>query len=262
MSTAGTGGSAIVTGAGSPVGRAVVRRLAKAGVSLIACDTREADLADFASELKLQGRAIIALVADPAQRDGAERLAQAAMAEFGRIDSLVNGLDEESSGDWLGESPDGLAAGIGAGPERVLLAVRAVLPHMVAVGGGRIVNVVSSLGRYRSAWFRGTGEGESAVVRAGSESAVVGLTRQLAFELAPHRIRVNAVAAGWLRTPAGERAWQALTEREQGFVLDEISLKRLGEPDEIAAAVEFLATDQSRYVTGTTIDVNGGWWVS
>ncbi|MGH6904617.1 MAG: SDR family oxidoreductase [Geminicoccaceae bacterium] len=85
---------------------------------------------------------------------------------------------------------------------------------------------------------------------------------QLAFELAPHRIRVNVVAAGWIRLPAFEQAWQAVSAREQAFVLEGISLRRLGKPDEVAAAIEFPAREASRCVTGATIDVNGGWWVS
>lgn len=254
--------AAIVTAAGSAIGQAIVRRLSRVGMHLVICDDAATELAALASELRAKGGRVVTFVADLTEEGQATRLAEAATSEFGRIDALVNGLYPHDFGDWRKMSLGQLAASTGAGVQRTLNCTRAVVSPMIAGDGGRIVNVVSSLGRYRSAWFRNNAERGSAVLSAGTESAIVGLTRQLAFELAPHRIRVNAVAAGWIRTPASEQAWQALSPREQAFILEEISLRRLGEPDEVAAAIEFLASEASRYVTGTTIDVNGGWWVS
>jgi 3-oxoacyl-[acyl-carrier protein] reductase len=254
--------TAIVTEAGSAIGQAIVRRLNRAGMRLVICGDSATDLTALASELEADGNRVVAFVADLGDEDPAPRLAEAAISEFGRIDALVNGLAPHDPGDWQSLLPGQLACATGVGAQRTLQCIRAVIPHMIAGGGGRVVNLVSSLGRYRSAWFQSGTQGGSAVLQAGTESGIVGLTRQLAFELAPHRIGVNAVAAGWIRTPASEQAWQALTAREQAFVLEEISLRRLGEPDEVAAAVEFLVGEASRYVTGATIDVNGGWWVS
>jgi NAD(P)-dependent dehydrogenase (short-subunit alcohol dehydrogenase family) len=262
LSSGGVSAAAIVTAAASAIGQAVVRRLSRAGMSLVIGDGAAAELAALARALEAEGSRVVVLGADLADPGEAPRLAAAAISEFGRIDVLVTGLGQDDPGDWRDLSPGQLATASGAGAHRTLECIRAVIPHMIAGGGGRIVSVVSSLGRYRSAWFRSDAERGSAVLRASAESAIVGLTRQLAFELAPHRIRVNAVAAGWIRSPACAQAWQALSAREQAFVLEEISLRRLGEPDEVAAAIEFLASEASRYVTGTTIDVNGGWWVS
>jgi NAD(P)-dependent dehydrogenase (short-subunit alcohol dehydrogenase family) len=222
--------AAIVTAAGSAIGQAVVRRLNRAGMCLVICGDAAAEVAALARELDAEGKRVVAFVADRADDDQAPRLVQAAMSEFGRIDVLVNGLAPHGSGDWRSLPPGQLPAATGAGVQRTLQVIRAVVPHMIAGGGGRIVNLVSSLGRYRSAWFRSSAQDGSAVLQAGTESAIVGLTRQLAFELAPHRIGVNAVAAGWIRTPASEQVWQALTAREQAFVLEEISLRRLESP--------------------------------
>jgi 3-oxoacyl-[acyl-carrier protein] reductase len=254
--------TAIVTEAGSAIGQAVVRRLSRAGMCLVICDASATEIAALADELRAEGSRVVTLVADLADQDQAPWPAKTAMSEFGRIDALVNGLASHDPGDWQNMPPGRLATATGARAQRTLQRIRAVVPHMIAGGGGRIVNLVSSLGRYRSAWFQSSAQRESAVLQAGSESGIVGLTRQLAFELAPHRIRVNAVVAGWISTPASEVAWQALPAREQAFVLEEISLRRFGEPDEVAAVMEFLASESSRYVTGTAIDVNGGWWVS
>jgi 3-oxoacyl-[acyl-carrier protein] reductase len=127
--------------------------------------------------------------------------------------------------------------------------------------GGQIVHVASSIGRYRSAWFRGRSESASHVAQAAVEGALIGQTRQLAFELAPHRIRVNAVVHGWIRGIAPEPD-ETLSEREKEALMTEISLRRPGEPDEVAAVIAFLAGPASSYITGTVLDVNGGWWMS
>jgi 3-oxoacyl-[acyl-carrier protein] reductase len=138
---------------------------------------------------------------------------------------------------------------------------RAAVGAMSHGRGGRIIHVVSSIGRYRSAWFRGSRESGSQVSQAIVEGALIGQTRQLAFELARHRIRVNAVAHGWIRGIAPEPD-RTLSKREKEALLTEISLRRPGEPDEVAAVIAFLAGPASSYITGTVLDVNGGWWMS
>ena len=175
---------------------------------------------------------------------------------------LVNGLAGSNPIDWLIMPSKEFARRAEEGVKWPLLCARAVIPPMIAAKRGRIVNVVSALGRYRSAYFRLNGTHSSEVITAASDSALLGLTRQLAFELAPHHIRVNAVTVGLIRSPDTEATWRKLSTRQQMFLLEEISLKRFGEPDEVAAAIEFLAGEASSYVTGTGIDVNGGWWMS
>lgn len=114
---------------------------------------------------------------------------------------------------------------------------------------------------------RTAGEGEAAIAASLEmalllmSGALVAQTRQLAFELAPRRIRVNAVAHGWIRG-IGPEPDAALSEREKEALLTEISLRRPGEPAEVAAVITFLAGPASSYITGTILDVNGGWWVS
>jgi len=152
-------------------------------------------------------------------------------------------------------------ADVAAAVEAALRPSRMAVASMRHGRGGQIVHVASSTGRYRSAWFRGRFASGSHVAQAAIEGALIGQTRQLAFELAPRRIRVNSVVHGWIRGIAPEPD-ETLSEREKEVLMTEISLRRPGEPDEVAAVIAFLAGPASSYITGTVLDVNGGWWMS
>jgi 3-oxoacyl-[acyl-carrier protein] reductase len=162
-----------------------------------------------------------------------------------------------------------MTRGLRALPDRVAAALRwwaacvdGAVPALSRAGGGEIVSVVSSAGRYRAAYFEPDGDAASAALAAAVDSAILGLTRQLAVELAPRKIRVNAIAMGWIRTASSPFGATPPTDEDRALVLEEIPLGRPGEPDEVAAAIAFLASDASRYLTGEVLDVNGGWWMS
>ena len=139
---------------------------------------------------------------------------------------------------------------------------RSVAPIMRAQEYGKIVNVTFSAGRYRSSYFRTGSSFQAGSARASGQGGVLALTRELAFELAPDGIYVNAVVLGLIGTARVRREWESLSETERGYILAETALGRLGTPDEAAAVICFLASQRSSYVTGTGIDVNGGWWMS
>lgn len=187
--------------------------------------------------------------ADPAVEGEAQRLMKHVHAAFGRLDVLVNG----SSGSGVFDGRDG-AAVVTAWTACVEAAVPFLAPRR-----GAVVSIVSSAGRYRAEYFRPENRKASKAHEAMANGAILALSRQLAMELAPKGIRVNAVVAGLT-----EDSPQLLemTERERTFLLEEISLRRFGRAEEIASVVAFLASPASRYVTGDAIDVNGGWWMS
>lgn len=249
--------SAILFGAADPIGEAMARRLLRGGASATLCDGNEAELAALARRLDEAGAPVRAVVVDLRRPGDAERAVQAALAAFGSLEVLVNGLGATGAGAAL--PPGGTADTISAMP---LACMRAAIAPMAAAGGGRIVNLVSSAARYRSAYMRYASDRGGAETEAAVGGAVLAATRQLAFELASQRIRVNAVTVGLIRLPETERALARLTDRDRAFLMDELSMRRLGEPDEVAAVVAFLASEASSYLTGTTIDVNGGWWMS
>ncbi len=131
---------------------------------------------------------------------------------------------------------------------------RAVTPGMKARRRGSIVNISSGAGHSHSL----TGIQAYASAKAG----LIGFTRQTARELGPHGIRVNCVAPGFIRSnPASERQWEAMGEEGQRRLLEGIALRRLGQPEEIARAVVFFASNDATYVTGQTISVDGGHWM-
>jgi 3-oxoacyl-[acyl-carrier protein] reductase len=249
---------AIVTGAAGAVGAAVARRFSGEGARLLLAD----DDGDALERVRrdLRGGAS-AVAADPSAEPGARAIAAAALEQFGGIDVLVNaaGMAEEPPWDDAGAAAwDRRMRALAAAAR----CAEAVTPAMAARGRGRIVNVAASAGRYRSAWARPEGAAGRGVAAAAAGGGVLALTRELALELGPRGIAVNAVVPGWIETEASAREWERLAEGARRDILAEISLGRPGRPDEVAGAVLFLASDAASYVSGSAIDVNGGWWMS
>lgn len=249
--------AAILFGAADPIGEATARRMLRAGTKVTLCDRDASRLAELVRGLGGAGAPMRSVAVDPQQPRDPERALEVALSAFGSVDVLVNGL--KATIGQAGPTPDDLGQG---GSSWALSCMQAAIPVMTAGGGGRIVNLVSSAGRYRSAYMRYAREAADATDEASLGGGVLAATRQLGFDLAPRGIRVNAVAVGLIRSAEAEQALAKLTDREREFLWEEVSLRRLGEPDEVAAVIEFLASERSSYLTGTTIDVNGGWWMS
>jgi 3-oxoacyl-[acyl-carrier protein] reductase len=252
-----TSPAAILVGEASPVLQAVAMRLASRKMTVVLAGPKSDQRSAVAAELERAGCHARALSADPAVSGEIGRMAEAVRGEFGELRVLVNCPPVPRD---RAESADAEQASRGRGSlEACLWASLEVAPHLATDGSGRIVHLLSSTARYRSGYFLPAG---SHAPEAATGGALLALTRQLALELAPRRIRVNAVVAGLVEGGVGHPEWLAMSDRERSFVLQEISLGRLGRPDEVAAAVEFLSLNVSSYVTGTAIDVNGGWWMS
>jgi 3-oxoacyl-[acyl-carrier protein] reductase len=253
-----TSPAAILVGESSPILRAVALRLASRDMSIVLAGPDADQLSAVAAELEQAGYHARSLLADPAVSGEMGRMAEAARGEFGEVRVLVSCPPVPRDRAELADGEQGSCCG--ASLDACLRATLEVAPHLAIDGSGRIVHLVSSTARYRSGYFLAPPRSRAQEAAAGG--ALLALTRQLALELAPRRIRVNAVVAGLIEGSVGRPEWLAMSDRERRFVLQEISLGRLGRPDEVAAAVEFLALDASSYVTGTAIDVNGGWWMS
>jgi len=234
---------AIVTGSARNIGRAIARALAGAGAAVVInARASEADAEAVAREIVAAGGKAVAKIADVGTPDGAKALVAAAIETFGRLDILVNNAAVRREIDFekldYAEWRDIIATIL----DGAFLCAHEALPHMMTAGGGSIVNI-GGLSSF-------TGAARRAHVIA-AKAGLVGLTRALAHDLAPHAITVNCVAPGLVDTarrgpePSHHAAHATLVGRR-------------GTPDEIAAVVRFLCGPDARYITGQTVHVNGG----
>ena len=252
---------AIVTGAAQGIGRAVAMRLAADGIKILAVDAQAGKAASVAAEISEKGGVALSMGADVTDSGDVGRMVALALETYGRIDILVNnaggsgniGLDhiEDISEELWDQIVDGNL-------KTTFLCCKAVVPHMKARGSGKIVNFSSMTARGS---FGARGTSAIRLPYAGAKSGIIGFTSQLAKDLGPFGINVNAVMPGFVLTEPGARVadrFAAMTEAQQDLQVAAIPMGRPGRPQEIAAAVAFLASDEASYISGATIPVSGG----
>lgn len=241
---------ALVTGAaGGGIGKAVAHRLLTEGASVVVTDVHERrtheTVAAFTDEFG--GDRVMGSLMDAGDRDQIDATLAAARDRFGVVDVLVNNAAVNALNPVGDMTPEEWDRAIGVNLSGPWYLCRAVLPAMVERGWGSIVNITSVAG-----WIHGTNEGPY----AGAKAALHQLTRTIATEYGPKGIRCNGVAPGIIHT------WFVDTKAPQ--LLDEADrtpLRRLGTPDDIAAVVAWLVSDESGFVTGETINASGGWYM-
>jgi 3-oxoacyl-[acyl-carrier protein] reductase len=244
-----TGRVALVTGAAQGIGRAIATGFTAAGATVHVTDMDAEGLARTA-----EATGASAYVADLADRAAAHRLVDAVTGQSGGIDMLVSSaggvrgqqgrpVEEITEADWR--------VLFAANVDSVMWLAQALAPQMKARGSGKIVTIASGAG------LRPSLTGIQAY--AAAKHALVGLTRQLALELGPFGINVNAVAPGFvLSNPATIRQWEGYGREKQAAMLAGTFMRRLGEPEDIANAALFLASDLASYVSGQVLSVDGG----
>lgn len=241
-------GTAIVTGAGGELGRATALRLGLDGFAVGALDLTAEALEGTVQLLQSNGVNVDAMPVDLRDADSVQQAIATAEQSLGPIEALINNAAIYPSRPFL-EIPLSEYEDVVAVNQRAyFLAAQTAARSMVARGSGAIVNVASIT------WHGGWSNLASYVSTKG---AAVGLTRALARELGPHGVRVNAVSPGAFPTAAEEIQGDA--EQYARFVLDHQSLKRRGRAEELAAVVSFLVGPDAGFVTGQTINVDGGW---
>lgn len=235
----------LVTGGNSGIGLGIVRCALRAGAR-VALSGRDAAKGEAViRELRAAGGDVAFFAGDLSVEAEAERLVRATVGHFGRLDVLVNnaGMSSTRSGIAPEDGPGTrLRKNLGPNLDAAYFVAAYALPALRDAGGGAIVNI-SSTATLHGNW------GLYGVAKAGIEA----LTRALATEGAPHRIRANAVSPGWIKTGATDTG-AADAEWEQGASI----LGRMGRPEEIGNAVVFLASDEASFVTGATLVVDGG----
>jgi len=241
---------ALVTGAAGGIGRASAEALLAAGASIAAIDVNKAVLDDFASTYP--GR-VLPLVANATDQTEIDASVAAALGHWRAIDILVNNVGGSRGGGNLFAPRADWDATMALTLTSQVMFIHAVAPGMKQRGYGRIVNIASNAGRYRS----NTGAG--GVSYSAAKGAVLQLTRSAAWELGPHGVTVNAVAPGSVLTEPGVREERGLPAGLRARVMRETPLGYFAAPREIGSIVAFLASDAASYVTGVTITANGGW---
>jgi NAD(P)-dependent dehydrogenase (short-subunit alcohol dehydrogenase family) len=240
----------LVTGALSGIGRATALAFARAGDRVVISGRRDDAGAAFLAELRGLGIGAEAefVRADVSNEDSVRTMVRAVVARFGRLDVAVNNAGTEGQlGPLVDQTPASYAATFDTNVLGTLLSMKHELRVMQPQGAGSIINLSSTVGH------RGSANGS---LYAASKHAVEGLTKSAALEAAAYNVRVNAVAPGPTDTEMLKR-FTGSEERRAQFAAG-VPLKRLGNVEDIADVIVFIASDGARYLTGQIIDVNGG----
>ncbi|HEX7252926.1 MAG TPA: 3-oxoacyl-[acyl-carrier-protein] reductase [Thermoanaerobaculia bacterium] len=235
----------MVTGASRGIGLAIARRLASEGATVLAAARNAAALESAASDVASAGGRALPLPLDLADRASIENAVKLALAAHGQIDVLVNNGGITHDNLVLRMSEEAWDQVIATNLTGSFLLTQAVVKSMVRKRYGRIVNVASVVGLMGNA-----GQANYAASKAG----LIGLTKSIARELASRNITCNAVAPGFIETAMTE----AMTEEARQSLFAQIPLGRLGTPEDVAAAVAYLASDEAAYVTGHVLNISGG----
>ncbi|MBU3572732.1 3-oxoacyl-[acyl-carrier-protein] reductase [Priestia aryabhattai] len=237
---------AVVTGASRGIGRAVAVELGKLGAKVVVnYSGSEAKALEVVDEIKGLGTDAIAVQANVAESDSVQAMIKEAISTFGSVDILVNNAGITRDNLLMRMKEDEWDDVINTNLKGVFLCTKAVTRQMMKQRAGRIINISSIVGVSGNA-------GQANYVAA--KSGVIGLTKTTAKELASRNITVNAVAPGFIATDMTDK----LNEEVQAEMLKKIPLASFGQPEDVANAVAFLASDASRYITGQTIHVDGG----
>jgi 2-hydroxycyclohexanecarboxyl-CoA dehydrogenase len=238
---------ALVTGGASGIGAATARRLAGEGAQVAVGDVNEEGAKAVAGEI--DGLACALDVSSP---DSAQEAVAAISDQLGEIDVLVNNAGTDLFSFFVNTDPALWDFVLGVNLRGVLAVTRAVLPGMQERRSGSIVNVASEAGRVGS---------QGSAVYSAAKAGVIGFTKAIAREAARYRVRANAVAPGPIETPllnAAPEYLGELGERLKRAMVNATALGRAGEPEEVAALIAFLASEDASYITGQTVGVSGG----
>jgi 2-hydroxycyclohexanecarboxyl-CoA dehydrogenase len=237
---------AIVTGAGGGIGRAISLSFAREGADLVLVDIAQESLERAADDLNAMDCRILVKKADVTRNDEIAGVVKVALDKLGGIDILINSAGGSAAFQFHNSSHEYWNSIIDLNLKGTLICCHEVIRTMIQRGGGRIVNIGSVAGMI--------GSSNGLAAYAAAKAGVIAFTKSLAKELASYRIYVNCVSPGPIRTPL----YSTLDPDTQKAIISTTYLKRLGEPEEVASTVAFLASDEASFITGQNYAVCGG----
>ena len=237
--------AAIVTGAARGIGREIARELLGMGMAVAAVDLQEDLLAELPGEMGDPGEKLHTCAMDVTDSDGFSAVVDEVADKYGRLDVLVNNAGVTRDGLLMRMSDEDWDLVLKVNLTSAFIGTRAVSRYMIRQKGGSIINMAS---------YSGIEGNRGQANYAASKAGMIGLTKTTAKELAGKNVRCNAVAPGFIQTDMTD----VLPQQAKDMALAQIPLKRFGQPQDIAGAVAFLASDASGYITGQVLSVDGG----
>ncbi|HHY67171.1 MAG TPA: 3-oxoacyl-ACP reductase FabG [Alicyclobacillus sp.] len=239
---------AIVTGSARGIGRGIVEKFVSEGARVVVADILEDAARETAEALKARGAEAIAIPVDVTSKESVDEMVERTVRHFSRVDILVNNAGWDKVEPFIDNDVAVWDRIIRINLYGTLFGCKAVLPHMIEQGYGKIVNIGSDAGRVGS-----TGE----AVYSATKGGVIAFTKTLAREMARHRINVNCVSPGPADTPLFAEVG-SYNPKIRDALIRAIPFRRLALPEDLANAVAFLASDEAAYITGQTLSVSGG----
>jgi len=234
---------AVITGAARGIGRAIAEALAAAGCKVVISDIQGAE--EAAQEIQARGAETLGLSVDVTQAESVEQMLKSTLEHFGRLDILVNNAGITRDGLLMRMKEADWDLVLSVNLKGAFLCCKAACRALMKSPSGRIINIASIVGQIGNA-----GQANYSASKAG----LIGLTKTLAKEFASRNVTVNAIAPGFIQTAMTDQ----MPEKAREQLLGLIPLGRMGQPDDVAAAVAFLASEEAAYITGHVLNVDGG----
>jgi 3-oxoacyl-[acyl-carrier protein] reductase len=236
---------AIVTGAGQGIGRSIALKMAQEGADVVIAEWNPETGSQTKKEVEASGRKALWMAVDVANQKQVQHMVAEALKAWGRIDILVNNAGFDRGATLLKVKEEDWDAVLGVHLKGTLSCIQAVAQHMIGNQYGKIINISSIYAK---------SGGVAAISYSAAKAGIIGLTKSVARELGRYQINVNVVLPGLILTPTIAK----MAEKYRNMIIERTPLGRIGQPEEVANVVAFLASDEASFVTGATVEVSGG----